>query len=351
MVKARTWFSLFIMSVLTVGATASCGSDEATGGNGGASGGSIIGAGGGIGRSGSGGGSNTNSSKLGSTCTSDASCGAGLVCLKANSTELGSGGPANGLCTLPCESTDECDAVEAGSACFNFGTQAAPSLYCLEACTQGPPGVEPKCKDRPDFACTDLAAATAPAADPFCLPLCRYDEECGAGLFCSQRTGLCSKTKPTGDPFGTPCDPSATTDPCEGFCVQTSATGETPVRGQCAEVCAGNFPCNYTGTQPGGLCVVPSSLGDLDLAICRPNCECQSDCLGDDFCRAWSTTNADELAIKEVLGNADGLCFPNVTGSVAIECEGTGGAGGATGAAGAAGEPAVPAEGGAAGAN
>src|SRR6188768_746886 len=78
-VKTRTWFTLFIVSLGTVAATVSCGSDEATGGGGGGSGGGIISAGGragGVGRAGSGGG--TSSSPIGSSCTTDAQCGAGL---------------------------------------------------------------------------------------------------------------------------------------------------------------------------------------------------------------------------------------------------------------------------------
>ncbi|HYQ28241.1 MAG TPA: hypothetical protein VER04_13520, partial [Polyangiaceae bacterium] len=87
MVKARTWFALFIVSVGTIAATASCGSDEATGGSGGGSiitGGGIGGGGhpGSIGRSGfgGGGGTSTSGSSLGAECTSDAQCGEGLIC-------------------------------------------------------------------------------------------------------------------------------------------------------------------------------------------------------------------------------------------------------------------------------
>jgi hypothetical protein len=44
------------------------------------------------------------------------------------------------------------------------------------------------------------------------------------------------------------------------------------------------------------------------------------------MCRAWSTA-ATEQQLKMALG-ADGLCYPNVTDSVALDC-GEGGAGGA----------------------
>ncbi len=91
---------------------------------------------------------------------------------------------------------------------------------------------------------------------------------------------------------------------------------------------------------PGGLCIFPLStpFGSLDLGICQPNCACNSDCkLPGDLCRAWASTAA-EAQYKTELG-ASGLCYPNVTGSVALTCGGaggggTGGAGGGAGAGG-----------------
>ncbi len=115
MVKARTWFTLFIISLGTVAATASCGSDEATGASAGASGvgggGIISGAGraGATSRAGSGGGSSAGGSLLGGVCTSDAQCGDGLICAKTTGTTFGKGGPSNGVCTMACDpSGDQC---------------------------------------------------------------------------------------------------------------------------------------------------------------------------------------------------------------------------------------------------
>ncbi len=357
MIKARTWLTLLMLSVGTVAATASCGSDEATGADGGSGGGSLITAGG-AGRAGSGragatgragsNGSNTGdggagsepagSGQLGAMCDNDVPCGDGLTCLTPASTALGSGGPSNGLCTLKCTDNSECDAIEAGSACVLFGGTS----YCLEACEQGEPvDLDSKCQGRPDLVCEDLADPAEGIPAPFCIPLCRADLECGKGLYCDPSIGLCTKTKPTGSPVGTACDPTAAADACEGSCIRTSDTGVVPVTGRCVELCSGGLPCMYTSDAvpvPGGLCVLPLSdeFGSFDLGVCEPNCACNSDCkLPGDQCRAWSTSAA-EKQYKDVLG-ADGLCYPNVTGSVALTCGAGGGAGAGAGGTGAGG--------------
>ena len=345
MIKARTWFSLLLVSVGTIAATASCGSDEATGGgsagaagggligNGGAAGGGLVGRAGATGRAGAAGGTSTNPgpAMLGIPCGADADCGTGLVCLTSDGGKLGGNSPSNGLCTSACTSDADCD----GAGCVNFGTAAAPAGYCLQTCEQGEPAdLNAKCQGRPDMACAALSDTAT-----FCVPLCRADAECGTGLFCDPGSGLCSKTKPSGLPVGSACDPAATTNLCEGFCITTSDMGVTPATGTCVQFCSGELPCMYsTGTTPapGGLCIgaLSDTFGSLDLGICRPNCACTSDCkFPGDMCRAWST-NATEQQLKTALG-ADGLCYPNVTDSVALDC----GDGGAPGAAGA---PATP---------
>ena len=368
MVKARTWFSLFIMAVGTIAATASCGSDEGTGngvaggtvlgdaGNAGSSGSGMSGAGrgGSVGRAGSPstsgtagvgtGGTDTNppaTSSLGAPCTTDKQCDAGMVCLTSSSTEFNGGGPAGGMCTLACNATTDCTGVEPGSDCFNFGTDAAPKLYCLDGCTQG--GDETtaanKCQGRGDFSCVDLSQTSTPEA--FCIPLCRSDVECGTGLYCNKGSGLCSKTKPTGDPVGTACTPATTSaagatvpgsDNCEGFCIRTTADGVTPVKGVCAEFCAGLLDCGYKGAQPGGLCFgqLSDTFGLLDLGYCLPSCDCTDGCpFPGDMCRAWTT--AQQSFVTEL--GAPGLCVPDVTGSVEITTcpDGAGGEGGAPG--------------------
>ena len=364
MVKARTWISLFIMAVATIAATASCGSDEGTGG--GAAGGGVLGDGGNAGRTsvgragaaGTGGGSSSLMSKLGAPCTTAAQCDTGMVCLPASGTDFTGGGPPGGMCTLPCSGLDtDCTAVQAGSACFNLGTTAAPALYCLEGCTLGGDATSAagKCQGRDDFACYDTSSTTVP--DPYCIPLCLADVDCGPGLFCNKNSGVCSKTKVTGDPVGTACSPSATNNTCDGFCIRTSADNVTPVTGQCAEFCAGLLGCQYNAakTQAGGVCygAFSDGFGYDDLGYCLPSCDCTGECpFPGDMCRAWT---AAQQGFVDQLHKA-GLCVPDLAGSTELTtcANGEGGAGGAlgtgSGEAGASGAMSVePGEGGSSG--
>jgi hypothetical protein len=336
-IKARTWFTLLSFSIGTIAATFGCGSDEATGGGGGASGsggGGIIGAsgkGGAVSRAGAGGGTSIGAGILGSSCAIDGDCGTGYTCVTAGSGKLGGSGPSQGLCTASCMSDAECTALEPGSGCVNMGTTAVPAPYCLAGCVQGDTAdPSTKCQGRFDLACKDLAnPTTSTAADPFCVPRCRMDAECGTGLFCSPRTGLCSKTKPTGDVAGTPCDANAMTNNCSGICVGFPDSTGKVFTGYCADLCSGVTPCEFSGTTPGGLCLgaLSQNFGPLDEGFCEPTCSCTDDCqFPGHICRGWMSTESD---LQTALNSA-GLCFPPVMdGSVELTaCEG--GAGGAS---------------------
>jgi hypothetical protein len=208
----------------------------------------------------------------------------------------------------------------------------------LDSCELGDPlDLADKCAGRSDFVCVDLGDDTVSL--PFCVPHCRADAECGTGLYCDKTSllGLCTKTKHTGDPVGTPCTPSTVTDPapqtCAAYCIRTSDTGVMPVTGQCVELCSTGSECLYgSGAKPtpGGLCggqLTGATPGAIDLGFCLPNCSCTSDCkLEGDLCRAWPAANAD---LATALG-APGLCYPVVSMSTELSC-GEGGAGGAGG--------------------
>jgi len=305
------------------------------GGKGGAPNGGIIsGAGraGALGRAGSSGGGSVTDTSLGLACTSNVQCGDGMVCATANGTLFGPGGPSHGMCTLSCSAGGtECETLKTGAECFNFGTDAVPQGYCLDACVQGDAvDLQTKCAGRSDFACVDLGQGTIA---PFCVPHCRSDAECGTGLYCDKSSvlGLCSKTKPpAGDPVGAPCTPDAATNTCEGFCIQTSADGATPVTGACVELCSGGFECMYSSgssPSPGGLCggALSDTFGTLDLGYCLANCSCTGDCkLPGDLCRKWPAADAD---LASLLG-APGVCYSALAESVELTC-GKGGTSGA----------------------
>lgn len=340
MVKARAWLALVLVSLGTVAATVSCGSDETTGGGGlitGGSGGTVGTGGGGataVGRGGSAGSSGaTGSGTLGSPCLADSSCAAGLTCLLSNGTALAGGGPPDGVCTAVCSADPDCASAEPGAGCIFFD-QTSATGYCFESCVAGQPMVAAsKCQGRPDFVCEDLSLDGS--GDNFCQPQCQSDGECGPGVFCNPKDGLCEAAKPTGAPVGTPCDPNAATNTCLGFCITTSAANVTPATGVCVEFCSGESECMFTGTKAGGLCA-GNNPAFRDPGFCEPSCNCDSDCpLPGDICQAWGASAPTQLVSD--LGTA-GFCFPNAVGSTELTCSGgEAGAGNTPGAAGAAG--------------
>ena len=317
------------------GNRAGMGSSAAGRANSGGTGGTgSVGRAGAPGRAGSGGGGNTADSSLGAPCTSSAYCGSRTICATTKGTLLGEGGPSGGMCTMACTiGSTECASLKVGAECFNFGTASAPEGYCLEACGQGnPAALDAKCSGRLDFVCADFNPGSTP--DPYCVPHCRSDAECGSGLYCDQSNlvGLCKKTKHIGDPAGSACTPSATTNTCQGVCLRSSADGVTPETGFCVELCSAGGECLYgsgSSPVPGGYCggALSENFGTFDLGYCLPNCSCSSDCRGpDNLCRKWEAANADIAAHV----GAPGVCYPTVTGSVELSC-GAGGAGGAGG--------------------
>jgi len=295
------------------------------------------GRGGGRARGGAGGGGSQGNQLLGAECTSDPQCGTGMICITASSTLLGDGGPSNGMCTMACTpGGTECSALKVGAECANFSLTSIPQGYCLDACELGVPAdLTSKCWGRLDFACMDLGSTQSA---PFCVPHCRSDAECGSGLYCDQSSalGLCTKTKPAGNPPGTACAPDAATNTCAGVCIPTSPAGTSPVTGVCGELCSVGSECLYgsgANPAPGGLCagILSDDSGLLDLGYCLSNCSCSSDCaFPGTLCRKWNTSEAE---FANGLG-APGLCYQSAVDSVELSC-GSGGKGGA-GAGGAA---------------
>lgn len=394
MKAAKTWClaSLVLVAGLS---SASCGKDEGTTGGGGR--GTIVGGSGGsgggvLGRSGSGGsatqgGSNAVSpTKLGKGCLTDTECvdkaAPGLTCVTGKDTVLGDGAPPKGLCTAPCvipqgpEDEDTCAALGPDALCFPF-TTGAQEGYCVEGCTFGAPNIgEAKCHDRPEFACNPaLLGATettcvdtddCPAGDlcsdglcnivlPACLPSCRGDLDCDAGMYCDQSflNGTCVTAKPTGTKaLGEPCTvlDEGEPDECIGFCQADAATGDA---GHCAATCGLARQCawNATTEKYDGVCfyasILTSETGDVgDFGFCTPTCNCTEQC--NDPALACSLLTQGALTTDF---RGAGLCFsPDPMTKEYNQCTGSGGAGGAdsgTGGAGAAGESA----GGAGGAN
>jgi hypothetical protein len=238
------------------------------------------------------------------------------------------------MCTKVCATDSDCSAIESDAACIPIELND-PTGFCLQPCVQGnPTSALDKCQGRPDFLCVDLAGD---GSAPFCIPDCQSDSECGTGLFCNRRSGLCESTKPTGLPAGSACDPAATADPCLGICLQTSDTGVTPVVGACFDPCPVGTECLFAGTQAGGVCDLVSSagFGFLDPGLCDPGCSCDEDCaVPGEACRGWAT-DASSVQLKQDIGS-DGICSLSANsvpaGSTELTCGAAGaGAGGASG--------------------
>jgi hypothetical protein len=330
------------------------------GGAGGSTGGSA-----GTGGSMGGTGGSAMSAALGRACTTNAQCGSGLTCLTNDG--LASGGPANGLCTLACETDSQCLEVSSESYCVEF---SATESYCLQSCTTGTLGV-PKCQQRPDVACTLIGLIpTGPACETStecgvgqlcssnaptqcgdivtgCVPTCGGDFDCGADQFCDFGTGMCTNTEPEGLPIGAACTPPATdaaVDPCQGFCL---ASDDTRTEGTCTAFCS--FSPAFTGcgwdgvekAEAGCLYSTILSMGDLaagDVGICGSLCDCNSECVLDSE-RCVDESGGTMLQIF----NRNGYCRPlDVAGGETEAdtfsmCPGGGGSGG-TGGSGDAGQ-------------
>jgi hypothetical protein len=293
----------------TAGSDASggdAGAPPATGGAGG-TGGTTGGAGGGAGMGGTGGSSGASGDGvLGDACAADSDCSSGLICIKPDDEALGGGAPPNGLCTMACEADTECAALEAGSYCVAFNEEMT-ILYCLEGCETGMLGV-PKCQERPDFACGLLALAdtttacttsddcgdaqicnedTGVCGDTVtgCVPMCGGDYDCQTGQYCDFLSGMCLAGEETGLAIGAACDPSATTDPCAGFCQFVDEAGTA---GVCAGFCTVNaqaLGCGWSGTGAADAACLygtrlspPDDLAAGDLGICGALCDCNDDC-------------------------------------------------------------------------
>jgi hypothetical protein len=280
----------------------------------------------------------TGDSPLGGPCAGDADCDSGLVCITAESTIFGGGGPPHGLCTAACDGDAVCTAIDPTSYCIPFDEEGTVA-YCLQTCTTGEAGV-PKCQSRSDFACallgllpttvecttsdectdTQLCDEDAGVCGDIvtgCLPMCGGDYDCESGQYCDYLTGACVTGEAEGLPFGAECDPNAATNPCAGFCQFLDEEGTA---GVCAGFCAiKDTPtgCGWNGTGTAeAACLFgtrlspPDDLALGDLAICGSLCDCNDDC---EVSVQRCVDESAEGLIMEYWGRA-GYCRPLLEG-------------------------------------
>jgi hypothetical protein len=296
-------------------------------------------------------------SRLGRACVTDTDCRApaemDLTCITETSTVLAIGAPPHGLCSRRCVTDDECAAHSAGALCYPFGNSGS---YCVEGCQFGSPEIgEIKCHSRPDLACNpaimgstgdscqttedcqagDLCIdGTCNVIFPACLPACRGDIDCAAGMYCDQSflAGLCTTKKPTGKRLGEPCTVPAANQPaepdgCLGFCQADSAVG---AQGHCAATCGLARQCAWDADSQryDGVCfyasVLTAEVGDVgDFGFCTPSCNCSEQCNDPTLsCQLLAQGELDVSASKGA-----GLCFSTDPASTPFEECASGGSG------------------------
>ena len=256
-------------------------------------------------------------------CTEDADCGDDLICVTAESSSLGIGGPANGLCTEPC--TDSCP--DPATACVNF---AGNGSYCMPQCGLADGVID--CQGRPDMVCdvlqggtgiectTDADCAQGSCLDSeclvplsLCLPRCGADSDCPSGRFCDPGSGECVDDEPAGLGLDESCDPAASTDECRGFCGTTSMT--------CVETCTfGAFPtCGSDDpTFATAECFPVLDGTDLgDIGVCVRLCDCSSECGGGLPCVSFESPTIGQPPLR---GRA-GFCVEELADDILLTCD------------------------------
>lgn len=292
------------------------------------------------------------SGTIGSRCQATLDCKVGLECITESMTALDGGAPPHGLCTVACTQNTECEKFSAGSLCYPFDVES-PEGYCVEGCSFGQQGAFRKCHARPDFSCAPAllqdtgydcasgclageiciaATNTCQLAIPACLPSCRGDLDCAAGLYCDQQFlgGKCVPTKPAGKPLGEPCTVPGPLEPlepdeCLGYC-QADADGSSA--GHCLSTCGLGSGCAWNPKTRlfDGACYITSTLSQGnaaygDLGFCAPACNCAAEC-GDASLACLVGQGIDPLDTKAYAGV--GLCFtpnPELNDIVVEQCQ------------------------------
>lgn len=323
------------------------GGGTSNGGTGGGSGGSNTASGGSstttsTSGGGTGGTSTTPIVGLGAACQQDSDCSDDLICLTDESDALLEGGPANGLCTTPCEA--ECGS---NGVCLSFSDTDA---YCMPLCGLGDNVRD--CEGRPDMVCDLLPAPVGTACTssancssgqaclsgqcvigiPVCLPKCATDSDCPSDRFCEPSLGECVDDEPQGLGIDESCDPMASSDECLGFCSVSNDAGD---EGRCLQTCSlGVYPaCGSESADEGSAACLaalyPTDVADIgDLGKCYGLCDCTSDCPSGLACISFDT-EAVNLPESERRGRA-GFCDEELEGDDVLDC-GVNGAGGDSG--------------------
>jgi len=184
--------------------------------------------------------------KHGDTCNSTVLCAEGLACSFTD-------GAAVGLCRLPCDSDEECSALDGDYVC---AMQSGGGKLCSERCLDASEVYDGICLDGVPTPCS---VATCPAgteciAGEGCLrpygAACAEDADCSSGE--CRENGVCASEN------GGPC----TAESCDD-CAEFPLTGHTICSGDCDSdwQCADPSAC----TSSSGYCWLPCD----SCASCR----------------------------------------------------------------------------------
>lgn len=282
---------------------------------------------------------------VGVSCTRDDDCPSPLSCIRTDDSFRGAI-PGSGICTMPCETSEQCQAVDGFGICSLLGAPTDEAIsnasaeelpeglsgYCLQWCPYGV-STDYKCNGLGTSACfppSDDTVITANDGTEFqegvCVPICSSDADCEDGEFCDAGWGLCVPDEVEGKELGEKCDPDAETRECKsGFCLGIAE--EVPF-GICTSWCnvhADTIVCNGTpGTDAEFGCFsnlfTPVASALNDVGQCLPLCNTDDDCPD-----ALACDLSDPDTLTEIYGRP-GMCFPTEE-SIAEASEGTADAG------------------------
>lgn len=262
---------------------------------------------------------------VGVGCTRDSDCESPTRCVREDSSFRGSI-PGGGICTVPCETHDECGAIDALAYCVPLGAPTdealaaagddelpeGSALFCVAACPFG--AQTSKCGDLSTSTCipVDDEVLVSDTGEEFlfglCTPLCSSDRDCERGEFCDVGWGYCLPERPQGKASGEQCNLDAN-ECAGGFCLDIDTA--LPY-GVCADPCNLHLDTIVCGGEPGDdarlgcyphLFIDPLSALN-DLGQCLPLCDVDADCPPALVCYI-----DDEGVFLEQYGR-QGMCFP-----------------------------------------
>lgn len=259
-------------------------------------------------------------SNIGQECERNADCGAGLECITADSNRFFDGGPAHGMCSMPCSSDFDCLAVDSNGFCLPINDT---ELMCVPACVPGDSLLgETKCVGRQDLACAAVSGYA------FCVPMCSTDADCPDGRVCDIGFGTCVDGPLRGDPIGAACDP---TEDMNTSCASGLCLGFTEEFGACSGLCrTGTIGCGSGNAMPDDpsepICLALGNVGlNGDIGQCIQRCNCDLDCTHPDAkCFAPFDDDDDALQAFGTIGiciNGDAADDPDAADlRIGIEC-------------------------------